>query len=410
MASSRFATRAGWLAISSTLSRAGSLLLVVLAARYLDQRAAGQLIVALTAGIALTTVLDPQAYDLLLVRPELAGRSWRRFDRLQLAATSLAGLLAAGFVAVFVSSSWPLVVLQAGVVAETFWRFRRVRHQLAGDYRRVGMVDVALGLGRALAAAVLIVRADLALVVAVYLGATALVGLLVARNPLSPEAAGAGPDLRQGEAFRLALPYGLATTASALYSQAPALLVTAIAGVSVGAPLAVISRFVQPPELAAQAVSVTGLHQLSDPALGAAEQDAIYQRMRKTALVLSLLVVVALALAWPVLGEIMSSVALPWAALAFCAPSIVVKFQNYQAVAAVLARGQATRRLRSSLVAAGLCIVLVSATCRPWGLYGALGSILVAEVALHVGLVRSLADRVGASSATASPFVAEVPS
>lgn len=396
-----FASRSTWLAAASVVSRAGSLLLVVLVARYLDRDVAEQVIVAISAGIALTTVLDPQSYELLLVRPELARGPWRRFHRLQLGATACAGLLAAGFVAVFVSTSGALAALQMGIVAETYWRFRRVRHQLAGEYGRVGLVDVGLGVGRGLAAIALVVTADLGALVLVYLVATFAVGLLLIGDPLAsvPVATGADglaglpeiDDVGQVEALKLALPYGIATTASAFYSQAPPLLVTAMAGVAVGAPLAVISRIVQPTELAAQAVSVTGLHQLSRPEDDRETKDRLYRHMRLAALGLSLLVVVVLTGAWPLLGQLMSSVPLPWFALALCAPSVIVKFQNYQAVAALLARGKATDRLRSSLLAAGLCIILVAATCRTWGLYGALGSVLTAEVALYAGLVRAIA-------------------
>lgn len=471
MARPALARRAGALAVASTISRVGSLVLVVAAGRYLGADDAQALIIALTAGIALTTVLDPQAYQLLLVRPGLARTSWARIDRLQLAAAGLSGLLAAGFVLAFVGGSWALLALQAGVVAEAYWRFRRVRHQLVDDYARVALVDVALGAGRGLAAIVLVATGQLDATVVVYLLSTLAVGLLLVHDPLerSPvagstdadadAAAGASALRRQlrdavadlpephrlvvigtflegrsiddlggllrlprsevadiqreavehlrsttradrtdrlpdepWAALRAALPYGLATTASALYSQAPALIVTALAGVGVGAPLAVVSRVVQPSELAAQAVSVTGLHQLGRSDLADDERLALEAKMRRVALALSLVVVAGLALTWPVLGTVMSSVPLPWAAFALAAPSVIVKFQNYQWVSFSLSRGLAGRRLRASVAAAAICVVLVALTCQRFGLEGALASVLVAEIALHLGLRRAVAE------------------
>jgi hypothetical protein len=292
-----------------------------------------------------------------------AGALWRAGLRWMMAAAPIvaAAPLLATFVAAPGSGSLQVAgSLGALAAAEGVARYSRVAWQVEGRFGRFAGVDLAIAAGRLLTAAALLVDGQGALFALGNVTVATLLGLIpvAIRRGLPRPSGRVTPPHRL---IRELWPYVGSTMCSAIYAQAPAVILGVLGGVHSAAIYSVCARLTQPTELIPSAIASVRL-----PALVSRrdEQMLVFVPQVRLALGSGLLLAVAMASAGPFL--------LPLFGLGFgeagpvlilLALGLPLKFVSYQLVALAIARDQIRARLAAAATVAVASAVGVALAC-----------------------------------------------
>ena len=371
-------------------ARAASLCFLVVAGGVLGDGSIATIIYALSTSVAVGTICDPQSQPLLVFTAGsdrvLPSGLWKGARRLQ-AFTALASALLAVVVALVVARPpAQLAVLCVAICiagsADQFARFRRTPWQIERLYDRYAGVDVLIAGARTTAAATLVVtHRPVVAAISLMAGSVASVVFSCAARPrIQP-----GPDCGLVLTFRACLPYSVATTASAIYSQVPAVLVGVVGGVQSAALLGFASRLTQPTEFAAGAISTIGIERLCSTPTGPRRR----QLGRRFVMVAAGAGAVCAGAVWLCAGPLASHAGIDdrdlGVVIILQSFTLIPKFVSYQLVAEAVAAGRIRQRALISGICAVLSVLIVLATAQKGAATVAAG-ILTIELVLVASL------------------------
>jgi O-antigen/teichoic acid export membrane protein len=378
----------GVVTAAAIFARVSTVVLIAFAARGLQRSDFDLLVYTLAVSAAVQILLDPGTASFVAIRwPEVAAD---QRDRLVSTGASLqvavgCFIVAATMAIVHVAHAGRgAVAVGAGLgvlgAAEGVARYGRVSAQVEGRFPRFAAVDCLIGVGRFATAVPLIMHRSLG----AFVAASAVWGIVLAVVSLRQ---GPRPRLDIRAVTRMVAAvweYGASTFFSALYSQAPAVLLGLLGGLRQGALYAIVARITQPTELVPSAIASVFLPRLARETPPTRRNT--FARQSRIAAAAGLVAMLgSVGVGSILLGPLGASGAI--LVLVIVVAVLPFKFLNYQLVSLALADGQVRRRLTASMTVAAICVISVCALAHR-GAAPVATVVLACELLLFVLLTR----------------------
>jgi O-antigen/teichoic acid export membrane protein len=331
---------------------------LAVAASHLGRSAFDVLVYALAVATAVQILIDPNTSNLLILRWKGGANrreDWSASIRLQLLVAGIGVALTPAIIGLTVRTTEGVLVgiAVAGMMGgESVARLARCVWQADERFGRYAAVDVTVGLGRLLLAVPLLLANGLGgvAVVAGGIGVAWLVavGAMAVRERLTAGASFSAVRQLAKDVW----PYAASTSLSALYAQAPTVLIGVTGQLRAAAVYGVSARITQATELVPSAIAASSFPRLAR--VQGRERRGLFREQVRLALIAG----VAISAATVGVGAVLLprfSVSLNegFGVVSILAVALIPKFVSYQLVVLAMAKG----RIRARLIASGIVAV-----------------------------------------------------